>query len=939
MDHIRSLERFRINHAPLVQIPWLGYDHETHPICAFGAWPQCRGWNASSISTLSNLDDINPKLAISIAMLQAWLFVGFLEDLFERRIKKSEFVIQTRKRALVSTKLLLELFEEWSLKVEEMSDGEREGRAKHSEGLLKELQFWCFKLSSLDHPSLNEVPWETRPDYERRVIKQGEVESDIGAITRLATLIGEAVNTLKARLNTGGRINTSTGFVGAYSNYEQKRLVSQLMRAGWCPFMARVLFTYRYTIAEFAAFWPEKGKGERHAACTPRLCRGYNVEPGSYQPKHKPLTCACPYIIPDLAEIERILRDGGIPLIGISTLSENGHEGMCAKFEDPSTPWDNEVRLTVIAASKLAPHQRYAAISHVWSDGMGSRTEEGLPRCIVRKVYLTIKAYGHSYFWMDSLCVPWQLESRRQALRLMAKTYQDAFITVVFDASISKIPFTTDPEDMENILLRIVTSPWMQRLWTLQEAVLSRWLVFQFRDQLASALDIWSAVVISTNHGANPIVQVLANEFLKLLKHRSEFLKIPSQLELGDIYRMLRIRTTSRASDETHAIAGLFGLDALALLREPPDTRLMKFFQMIKSVPSDIVFLKRKRMEADGFRWAPKSMLISDDETTAADDHLEMGYGNRHLAECLEGGGLVGRYHMLKLSKTASLKQSFYVDDIRIRVDCSTTTTTSSDVDPLGQWNSLSAPSILDRSGSSRILTVTAADFRSTSNFEFDAIVLHSSSTHGRPITLGAALLSKPFQDGLRVPAYTYKERVLPDLDVGGLQKTESHYPGVGLSLLKIFPPETFSRKKRDFGLRRSNEPHLASGRSNRRACGNTICPPPTGASGCRKRPRYSQRASVEIGFSCGAVPRALARWPTEEVWRERLSARPNRPWALHRGLRAVECPIHFAIFQHDVLRQIGAENNKNTTCDKERKISHDTCVISLASLPTQMDM
>jgi hypothetical protein len=79
----------------------------------------------------------------------------------------------------------------------------------------------------------------------------------------------------------------------------------------------------------------------------------------------------------------------------------------------------------------------YVAISHVWVNGLGSTTEEGLLTCqIKRLVALTNQWTPGRTFWIDALCVPSLKDMRKQVIRLMAKSYKDAKFVSVIDFGI-----------------------------------------------------------------------------------------------------------------------------------------------------------------------------------------------------------------------------------------------------------------------------------------------------------------------------------------------------------------------------------------------------------------------------------------------------------------------------------------------------------------------
>jgi len=73
----------------------------------------------------------------------------------------------------------------------------------------------------------------------------------------------------------------------------------------------------------------------------------------------------CPFVHVDAQEVRKIIEEGGIPLVLIDTSSSGGLD------------------LRVRAA---AARDRYIAISHVWSDGLGNPALNALPKCQLERL-------------------------------------------------------------------------------------------------------------------------------------------------------------------------------------------------------------------------------------------------------------------------------------------------------------------------------------------------------------------------------------------------------------------------------------------------------------------------------------------------------------------------------------------------------------------------
>lgn len=556
-------------------------------------------------------------------MIQSWMFLGALEALTQRPISEVDFLRQKLKRAVVHTGFLRSYLVDWIKHVRDTPDQDRESLVLRINHILSEIQFWCYKLAASASPTV---------DVKSRTFRPNKVDS----AARLLTLVGETINTARAHLRSAV-FTKARGFVGCYTPDEASRLVTRLVNKGWCPFMARRLSEYRYSVAEYAAFFnkiPSKFTPSHEASqCTEARCFAYDVG-SEYSTRHMSAECCCPCVSPPITETLNLLGEGKIPIVSLKN------------------PQGETMELEVTCSTTANHAKGYVAFSHVWSDGMGSVTEKGLPQCVLRALLGQAQGYGRQHIWIDSLCVPEEKSFRRQAIRLMAKTYENASITIVLDSSMRTIQFDLTPSSIERTLLNLVTSTWMQRLWTLQEACLSRLLVFQFKNTMATSMDVYLGLVKALNDHwhVNPVLQVLASQFLKLIKY-SEGTDgwISKKLQLGDLSRMLQRRRTSKPVDETAAVAGLLHVDVTPLLEtDSPEERMAISFALLHKIPSDIIMSPLPRLKQSGFRWAPESFMSYE----SPNHHWALSNGDRaQWAECSPEGGLCGRYGLTTFSK------------------------------------------------------------------------------------------------------------------------------------------------------------------------------------------------------------------------------------------------------------------------------------------------
>ncbi|KAI9066283.1 hypothetical protein FKP32DRAFT_1601861 [Trametes sanguinea] len=210
---------------------------------------------------------------------------------------------------------------------------------------------------------------------------------------------------------------------------------------------------------------------------------------------------------------------------------------------------------------------------------------------------------GH--IWMDSLCVPGVKRVRKLAIGLMAQTYQNAQTVVVLDSSIQAC---SPQATAQARLLHVVTSAWMHRLWTLQEAMLARQLVFEFAGR--ALVDVQD-LLPGGEDLCNPLLVQLASELYRL----RTFAQRRTDMSLFHVAQALQWRTTSRAEDETLAVSGLLDLEASALVGLHGDDRMRAFLLAVGKLSRTIIFLPGPRLQIPAFTWAPKTLMTNSGST------------------------------------------------------------------------------------------------------------------------------------------------------------------------------------------------------------------------------------------------------------------------------------------------------------------------------------
>ncbi|KAF7377929.1 Het domain protein [Mycena sanguinolenta] len=380
---------------------------------------------------------------------------------------------------------------------------------------------------------------------------------------------------------------------------------------GWCQFDESLIKAHGFTVQAYAYTCDpfNRGGGEAHRTCTMWDCTVNNIDTENYTNKHVSEMCACSHIRPLYEDVAACLSSGQIPVM---------------------VPHDAGL---VVLPSTNVP---YIAISHVWADGLGSHTEKGLPQCQIERLTTMLRSLDvgtATAFWIDGLCIPADRVLRKKAIGLMAQTYYDATAVLVLDAGILAC---SSYAPLEEQLLRVVTSGWMQRLWTFQEALLARKLFFAFSDEFVNADDLCTTVSGEGNihgHLPHPLLTPLDKDIYNLGLVRRMRCKnpdvgrpsidkpAPSLLMVAEVSRSLIWRSTSKPEDKTLAIAGLLGADAKELVDiDNADERMKALLLRAIRLPPDIIFYSLKKLDASGFKWAPRSLMSRNGDTMNVGD-------------------------------------------------------------------------------------------------------------------------------------------------------------------------------------------------------------------------------------------------------------------------------------------------------------------------------
>ncbi|KAI0325432.1 hypothetical protein GY45DRAFT_248798 [Cubamyces sp. BRFM 1775] len=383
---------------------------------------------------------------------------------------------------------------------------------------------------------------------------------------------------------------------------------AKMVDAGWCAHTVYnlhdlIALRYPYVVSTLMRLPPfVKCAQDEHANCRDDSCALYTItDEDAYTPHHVDSSCQCDYVRPPLGDVTELLANGIVPVIVYEELSG----------------------LRVLPAS--SNEVKYVAISHVWAEGMGSTTEKGLPTCVVQRIAGLVRqilpgASRPPAFWMDSLCVPSARNERKRAIMLMAQTYKDATKVLVVDDCIRSMCSTRLP--WQQNFLRIASSAWVHRVWTLQEGLLARDLCFEFAEGPVDVEENVGMKDRSTPPASEGPLQELSHyiPIVPVLAFRARPPRPFAEVPFSEVVGLLSGRSTTKAEDELVAISTLLPsrVDVSRLLEierggddllPTADRRMMSFLLQLREIPRAVPFGSAPRLDVPGFKWAPRTLV------------------------------------------------------------------------------------------------------------------------------------------------------------------------------------------------------------------------------------------------------------------------------------------------------------------------------------------
>jgi hypothetical protein len=644
---------------PLPNIHYLGHIIE-YDENGFFDFPQRHGWSLYHPMTYGfhairrhneGPRHVNPEFQTPeniAALVQAWLFFGVLHEIFNTilglDLPLQEFIEIRDGGKFISTRELRRYLKYWE-ELQSRTIGD------HYFGRKRWTSSENIELQSRVKNVLSEVNWffhqyldrgSGRPwarcltlDLQLAILILAETVTATG-LYMWGQLITRQVGPRSMRIlvdEDDGSLSPENRYLmqGSWQNHPLHQinfmrpvelLQERFLQLGWCPHEHKMLcgLSMHETQALFVASRLKRTFSSRelsHVACSSDRCSASFINPETYITRHTSRcrdNSKCRFLGFDSGYLAQQIEEGRVPLVRLDSIIHEGREHMHPEpgheESEPIPPVQERLEM------QHAGSGDYIALSHVWSHGLGNPVSNTLPTCQLRhlKAVATQMLRGRALatepaIWIDTLCVPVDprhQSSRRKAISGIVDVFRKARRVVVLDADLQEASIKAG--DHLELCIRILCSHWMRRLWTLAEAVISnetpncQRLYVMFADGPFEYNTIMRKAFFG-NYSLDGPLQSLTTRLPQERNGMDRFLTLIKALEY---------RSTSWLEDEAICLAGISGVDIRQIVQQTTaDKRMKKWYSLLREIPLAFVFHNAARLEIEGYRWAPRSLLTT----------------------------------------------------------------------------------------------------------------------------------------------------------------------------------------------------------------------------------------------------------------------------------------------------------------------------------------
>ncbi|MCJ1386569.1 hypothetical protein MMC17_009695 [Xylographa soralifera] len=365
---------------------------------------------------------------------------------------------------------------------------------------------------------------------------------------------------------------------------------------------------------------------KEHDLCTSQECKHEDVEDAKHYKQYHHFSpiedreehkTTCESIGPVAGRIAEVVKKGHIPLL----------------------KYTKKTRQLDVVELEPNAKKEYAIFSHVWADGFGNPGTNKLNSCVLDlflKIFEEIKlernqARATELFWIDTLAIPvgiQYVDERTQAIGQMHDIYTKASYTIVLDGSLMRLE---KGDGYAAPAMKVTICGWMTRLWTLQEALLSQDIYFNFSDK-PYRMDRMEKLFQDEDESLCSCIPAVARTYYHRilgLQDRATF--VPNASFVGTVWKAAQWRTTAWKIHETLSLATLLKIDTSPFadssnsttetltpqqLADDLERRMCTFLSLLSTqvpcaIPAGIIFVPGPKLARTGYGWAPTTWLTS----------------------------------------------------------------------------------------------------------------------------------------------------------------------------------------------------------------------------------------------------------------------------------------------------------------------------------------
>lgn len=249
--------------------------------------------------------------------LQAWFFFGMLREVLQLEIVEADFIQVKDGRRWMSTRNLKGYLDRWKTEHES---------AKRFPIILEER-----KRRAQECIVISYGIWK---DFKEGLFGQIVGQEVELSIQILAAALEHAVLSVSATCRECRWIRwVDKAFSLWRTNPRSDFLTQRMLKDGWCPSLVERTCNPNHLCVQYlvSLSGPPNRSDHRDCQANDKGCRALTVRNDGYRTLHAIEECSCEFLIPAMADICRIIEEGGIPVLYLDNVA--GNEKLKLKVE------------------------------------------------------------------------------------------------------------------------------------------------------------------------------------------------------------------------------------------------------------------------------------------------------------------------------------------------------------------------------------------------------------------------------------------------------------------------------------------------------------------------------------------------------------------------------------------------------------------------------